>query len=274
MRSIEQIVGSDDVNTLTNLGPLRYAVRPFVRTPGVREAFDDLPLDPYCGQGRGRLSGGRHRFRRYDDFRMSYEPVAGRWKAELLPHRPFIQSPKFNHAVGGVARHLEPLLIDPSIELDSLFKAFGFDKSREFHAKLHQIRVIASADIHGVAVVEGPHRDGQDWQIVAVFDRCSVSGGQSQFLPIGGGTPFFARTLQPGQAVCNEDAFMWHNATDIVVDDGVAQGHRDIWIIATNRWETRKYGDEFESASLIDGTADWARKRPAESPEVAEPRRA
>ena len=270
MRTIEDIVGSDDVNHLTNLGDKRYAVRRFERTPSVCRAFDDLPLDPYCGEGRGELSGGRHRYRRYDDFKMTHDAGKERWRAHLLPHRPFIQSPKFNRAVGGVARHLAPLKVDPAVELDQLFKAFGFDPAHAFHAKLHQIRVVASKDIHGVSVVEGPHRDGQDWQIVAVFDRRNITGGQSQFLPSGGGGPFFAHTVAPGEAVCNEDAAMWHNATDIFVGADASRGHRDIWIIATNRWEARKYGDAFESASLIDGKANWKTLRPEESPAVRE----
>ena len=270
MRSIENIVGDDDVNCLTELGADRYGVRSFERTDCVRQAFNNLPLDPYCDQGRGQLSGGKHRFRRYDDFKMNYSTDENRWTAELLPHRPFIQSPKFNHAVGGIPRHLEPMEVDPSVELDSLFNAFGFDKLLEFHAKVHQIRVITTKDIHGVAVVEGPHRDGQDWQIVAVFDRNNIDGGQSQFLPNGGGEPFLAKTLEPGTAICNKDAAMWHNATDIRARNDEFMGHRDIFIIATNRWSHRKYGDEFEAASLINGTADWEKRRPKESLEVME----
>ena len=268
MGAIEAIVTDDDVNHLTNLGPARYRVAPFAITSRrTVEAFDNLVLDPYCGQGRGSLSRGRHRYRRYDDFKVTYEN--GRWRCELQPHRPFIQSPKFNYAVGGVARHLEPLEIDPEPEVDSLFRAFGFDTRCAFHAKIHQIRVITSADVHGVTVVEGPHRDGQEWQIVAVFKRHNIVGGESQFLPTGGGSPFFAHVLQRGEAICNEDAAMWHNATDIFPEDPARPGHRDIWIIATNRWEHRRYGDEFEAASMQDGRANWAVRRPDESPQVA-----
>lgn len=268
MKSIEEIVGSDNVNHLTGLGEKRYAVSQFDRTSEVCKSFDDLPLDPYCGEGRGELSGGKHRFRRYDDFKMEYCYTGRCWKSELLPHRPFIQSPKFNYAVGGIERHLEHLLIDPSAELNSLFNAFGFDKNRLFHAKTHQIRVVVTKDIYGVSVVEGPHRDGQDWQIVAVFDRQNIEGGQSQFLPNGGGEPFFSQTLKAGYAICNEDAAMWHNATDIFLHDGATRGYRNIWIIATNRWECRKYGDEFESAALRDGKAVWQLKHPDECPEI------
>jgi hypothetical protein len=268
MRTIDQIVTDEDVNHLSDLGPLRYRVAPFAITSRqTLDAFDHLVLDPYCGEGRGQLSSGRHRYRRYDDFKVTFN--GGGWRCELQPHRPFIQSPKYNRAVGGVARHLEPLTIDPTPELDSLFKAFGFARHMAFHAKIHQIRVVTSKEIHGVTVVEGPHRDGQEWQIVAVFRRHNVIGGESQLLPTGGGAPFFAEVLQPGEAVCNEDAAMWHNATDIFPRDDGAPGYRDIWIVAMNRWDNRRYGDEFELASLRDGRSNWEMDRPDELAQVS-----
>jgi hypothetical protein len=266
MNTIDKIVTDDDVAAFAKLGELRYRVIEFTPTPSTCSAFDNLPLDPYCGQGRGSLSQGRHRFRRYDDFKVSFKQ--GRWNCELLPHRPFIQSPRFNKAVGGVERHLPPLEIDPSEEVNSLFAGFGFDTTIEYHAKIHQVRVITSSDIHGVAVVEGPHRDGHEWQITAVFHRHNVVGGESQLLPNGGGTPFFAHVLLPGQAMCNEDAQMWHNATDIAPLRPEQQGHRDLWIIATNRWTRRRYGDHFDAASTQEGLAQWSKDRPAESPAV------
>lgn len=270
MSTIDSIVTNEDVNVLTNLGPTRYRVGGFRKSQAVLDAFEQLVLDPYCGEGRGRLSNGRHRYRRYDDFKVRHEK--GAWRCERLPHRPFIQSPKFNKAVGGVARHLEPLTVDPSVEVDSLFDSFGFDREIAYHAKIHQIRVIATREIHGVAVVEGPHRDGHEWQIVAVFRRHNIIGGESQLLPSGGGQPFFAHMLAPGEALCNEDAAMWHNATDIFPKDPASIGYRDIWIIAANRWERRRYGDLFEAASLDHGKADWDADRPADSPALTPPR--
>ncbi|MCR9255210.1 MAG: 2OG-Fe dioxygenase family protein [Alphaproteobacteria bacterium] len=269
-RKIDDIVDDEDVGPFTELGPKAYAVGTFEITDAVKNAFDDLPLDPYCGAGRGAATQGRHRYRRYDDFKATYDPGLGRWRLELLPHRPFIQHPKFNKAVGGIARHLEPLKVHPETEMNSIFNTFGFDKSQPIHAKIHQIRVITTKDIQGIAIAEGAHRDGQEWQIVAVFDRVNVKGGQSQFLPTGGGEPFFARTLEPGEVVCNEDAKMWHNATDLSPEDEDRPGHRDIFIVATNRWHKRRYGTDFEEASLRNGESDWATEHPDEVAEVRE----
>jgi hypothetical protein len=263
MRKIEQIVTDEDVGRFTKLGSNRYKVAPFSRiSERTMASFDNLVLDPYCGEGRGALSKGRHRFRRYDDFRVWHD--GNQWCTELQVHQPFIQSQKFNKAVGGVARRLEPLEINPSSEIGSLFDAFGFDREVAFHAKVHQIRVVTSRDIHGVAVVEGPHRDGHEWQIVAVFNRHDITGGESQLLPTGGGMPFFGKVLQPGEAICNEDAAMWHNASDIYPANVDSMGYRDIWILACNRWHHRRYGHEFEEASLRNGRAQWDLDHPDE----------
>ena len=45
-------------------------------------------------------------------------------------------------------------------------------------------------------------------------------------------------------------------------------GYRDIWIMATNRWTHRTYGDEFEESSHSQGLADWDVIRPDESPQT------
>jgi len=71
LNTIEKIVTDDDVAPFTKLGERRYKVIEFTPMASTRAAFNNLPLDPYCGQGRGQLSNGRHRFRRYDDFRAS-----------------------------------------------------------------------------------------------------------------------------------------------------------------------------------------------------------
>jgi hypothetical protein len=61
---------------------------------------------------------------------------------------------------------------------------------------------------------------------------------------------------------------MWHNATDVAPQTPDQQGHRDIWIIATNRWTQRRYGDHFDSASTQEGLSRWSSDRPAESPAI------
>lgn len=67
MSSIERIATGEDMGRFAQLGPEWYKVAEFaVTSKRTRAAFADLVLDPYAGEGRGKLSGGRHRHRRYD----------------------------------------------------------------------------------------------------------------------------------------------------------------------------------------------------------------
>jgi hypothetical protein len=214
--------------------------------PAVLNEFNELPFDEF--------TGGRQRYRRFSQFRMSFSPDLGRWQLELLPHRPFIQPPSVNRLVGGVPRPFEPLRINPEPQINVGALALGLDINHDWQVNVHQCRVIAKPGTPGVSVPEGPHRDGHDYGMLAVFGRDNITGGENQLMPVGGGDPFFTVTLQPMQALVYEDPSMWHTATDIAAEGGHA-GHRDLWIVAFNRWDRRKYGDEFEKEVLAGSSA-------------------
>jgi hypothetical protein len=220
-----------------------------IPAPGaeVLAEFATLPFDPY--------TGGQQRYRRFSQYKLAYDGAADRWRLELLPHRPFLQPRRVNGLVGGVQREFAPLRIDPAPQLSAGADALGLDRDRAWQVNVHQCRVITNPDVAGVSVPEGPHRDGHEYGMLAVFARHNVTGGENELMPTGGGEPFFRVTLQPNQALVYDDSAMWHNATDIVARDGTA-GHRDLWIIAFNSWDKRKYGEEFERAALAgDGAA-------------------
>lgn len=215
--------------------------------PQVLAEFELLPFDEF--------TGAKQRYRRFSQFRMSFDVDAESWQLELLPYRPFLQPKMVNGFVGGVQRPFPPLRIDPSPQLDAGAKALGLDRTTTWQINVHQCRVISTPEIEGVSVPEGPHRDGHEFGMLAVFGRHNITGGMNQLMPTGGGEPFFEVTLQPNQALVYDDGAMWHNATDIAARDA-AGGHRDLWIIAINSWENRKYGEEFERAALAgDGAA-------------------
>ncbi len=205
----------------------------------VMTAFGVLPRDPY--------TPGGHRSRRFSQFRMTYGH--GSWVLEKLPHRPFIQSSNYNPLVGGIARHLEPLTFDPTPQIDTGAKAIPLDTGDTWQINVHQCRVVTGPGMPGVSVPEGPHHDGHDFGMLAVFGRHSIAGGESQLIPNEGGEPFFQITLKANQALVYEDAAMLHYATDIepLTPEG---GYRDLWIVAFNKWDNRKYGPEFEAAAL------------------------
>jgi hypothetical protein len=201
--------------------------------------FDRLSFDPY--------TGGRQRYRRFSQYRMRYLADDKSWDLELLPHRPFLQPQSVNTLVGGVPRQLESLRIDPTPQLSAAAIGIGLATDWDWQTNVHQCRVMVSRDVAGVSVPEGPHRDGHDYAMLAVFDRHNISGGENQLMPMGGGEPFFKVTLQPGQALAFDDTAMWHTATDLELAADADSGHRDLWIVVFNRWDRRKYGDEYEA---------------------------
>jgi hypothetical protein len=201
--------------------------------------FDSLPLDVY--------TPGNHRFRRFSTFRMWHE--GNDWRSEQQPQRAFLQPKAYNSLVGGVPRTFEPIRLDPTVQMASVFDQISLDRTRGYALNLHQIRIITSAEVKGVLVPEGPHRDGHALVLTAVFRRHNIDGGVSQLLPTGGGEPFFSTVLEPGQAMVVEDGRMWHHATDIVSRDGLL-GYRDIWIVSINDWDARRYGEAFENRAM------------------------
>ena len=211
----------------------RFTVPP-LSEQAMRE-FDTLAFDPY--------TGGKQRYRRFSQFKLFVKD--GEWRTELLPHRPFVQSKTYNGVVGGVYRQFEPIRFDPTPQVAAGARAASLDKEQLYQINVHQVRVITSRDIKGVAVPEGPHRDGHDFVMNAIFSRHNITGGVSQLMPTGGGACFFEDILQVNEAIIMADDKMWHNATDII-PTGDQPGHRDIMIISFNAWERRRYGDEFE----------------------------
>ena len=214
-----------------------------IELPPVEEellaSFDDLPLDLHCG--------GKQRYRRFSQYRMDFHD--GHWQLSLLPHRSYIQPKKYNSFAGDTLRQYEPLKIDPSIYVGAGAEAIPLDINLAWHVNVHQWRVIVRPNIPGISVPEGPHRDGREYIMMAVFRRCQIIGGETSLLPLGGGPPFLRTTLQEGQAMLLDDTRMWHYASDIEALE--CEGHRDIWVVTFNRWEKKGYGPEYEQRVLV-----------------------
>jgi hypothetical protein len=201
-------------------------------------SFDNLGFDEH--------SGGNHKYRRFSQYRMFYE--SGRWHLELLPHRPYLAYSKYNTFAGGIRRHYLPLLIDPSDILDAGAKAIPLDTGDIWQINVHQYRVITAPGIDGRIVPEGPHQDGHEFVMIAVFRRHNIRGAEMSLMPVGGGEPFFKTTLQEGQAALLDDEGIFHYVTDIKPVE--ERGHRDIIVVAFSRWADRWYGPEFEARAL------------------------
>ncbi len=219
--------------TFNSLGYNRFTIPAL--DDAARQEFESLVFDPY--------TGGKQRYRRFSQFKLQHNGNA--WGIERLPHRPFIQSRTFNGVVGGQPRFFEPIRFDPTAQVMAGVNAANMDPHMTYQFNVHQVRVIVNKEVIGVAVPEGPHRDGHLFVMNAVVNRSNISGGVTQLIPTGGGEPFFEDVLLDNEAIIIKDAAMWHHATNILPVNG-SSGHRDILIITFNEWAHRRYGEEFE----------------------------
>jgi hypothetical protein len=206
--------------------------------PEFMDSFADLAFDEH--------SGGNHKYRRFSQYRLYFQD--GRWQLELLPHRPYLAYSKYNKFAGGILRHYQPLQIDPTEVAALAATTIPLDTSVDWQINTHQHRVLTGPGIKGHVVPEGPHQDGHEYVMIAVYARHQITGAEMSLMPVGGGEPFYRTTLQAGQAVVLDDQRMFHYVTDI---EPVSEtGHRDIIIIAFSKWADRWYGPEFENQAL------------------------
>lgn len=145
-------------------------------------------------------------------------------------------------------REYEPLELDPTLQVASAADAVPLDTTIDWQINVHQYRIVVTPEIRGVSVPEGPHRDNHKYVMIAVFNRQGIAGGVTSLMPTGGGTPFYSLAIQKQTALVFDDSRMWHDATEIVALD--TNGWRDLWVVAFDPWNDRRYGEEFEREAL------------------------
>ena len=219
-----------------HIGPLGYKVS---KLPPLSEEamknFDRLPEDPYY----------KERWRQFSQFILFYEH--DQWACRVLQHRPFIQAKAYNRKVGGVRRQFEPVSnVDPTPQFQAIADELKFDKDEVFQVNLHQWRTRVDEKFKGIAIPEGPHRDGHYITSVTVWSRHNIEGGESTLYSIGKTEPFLERVLRPGEILLIRDEDLVHGARNIRARTAEG-GYRDIWVISINPWSERRYGDDFEA---------------------------
>ncbi|MEU3510184.1 2OG-Fe dioxygenase family protein [Streptomyces longwoodensis] len=211
-------------------------------TPEMLQSYEDLPLDPYMGNGT--------RFKRFAQYRLTPEPARDKgWLYEKLPQRDYTTYKTFNKVGGGIRRTYETILADftPMITLGA--DAIGLDRGEDWQINVHQNRTRADGQRPGPLTPEGVHHDGHEYVMIAVLRRNNVGGSETRLWKPGADAPFWTGTLAAGQAVLLDDKALQHDVTDVTSADG-GPGHRDIVIIAFSRWKDKWYGDEHDEAAL------------------------
>jgi hypothetical protein len=222
-----------------SLGPEGFAIIDLPpATAEVMDSFFDLPDDPRCP--------GRQR--RFSQYRITFR---GSWGLDLLPPRPLIQSARYNAYVGGIERHLSPLVTPLGHYVDLAATTVPLDVDRQWQVDLHQWRTVCEPASTRASVPEGPHRDGYDYVAIFVLRRVRISGGVTELYHDG--RTIFSGVLDEGQGVVFDDRALTHFATEIAVVSGTEAGYRDIIAITLNSWEARRYGESFETRSRANG---------------------
>ena len=216
-------------NRFRNFGYITEAIAP---TRAISESFSSLVLDPYSGNGS--------RYRRFSQF----ELTSGVRELKLLPHRPFVQSRKYNQLVGGTLRNFEPLLCDPSRGVRVMAEAMALDIGVSWQVNVHQIRTVCTPGVNGIVVPEGPHQDGHRFVALWVIRRRNIKGGETSLLDLDSTVPFFRTTIGEGEALLFDDQLMLHDTTPI--ESVGPDSCRESFIIVFNPWSQRKYGEQHE----------------------------
>jgi hypothetical protein len=201
---------------------------------GFADSWNDLGLDRFMADG------GRYRRRRFAAF--SASPDGG---VVRKPHQPHYQSRDYNSLNGGVQRWFEPItdaVADHPVTQAvlarglALFHPLTADPPARWHVELHQFRIEAGDGEAGQPTPEGAHRDGVDWVIVMLVERCNVASGVTDIYA-NDGARLGAFTLeQPRDTVFLDDHRVLHGVTAIHPLEPGAPARRDV-LVATFRRE-------------------------------------
>jgi hypothetical protein len=202
------------------------------------DSWNDLGLDPFMADG------GRYRRRRFAAF--SASPGADLSGGVVRKaHQPHYQSRDYNSLNGGVQRWFEPItdaIADHPVTRGllaaglAIFHPLTDDPPARWHVELHQFRIEAGEREAGLPTPEGAHRDGVDWVIVMLVERCNVASGVTDIYA-NDGARLGAFTLeQPRDTVFLDDHRVLHGVTAIHPLEPGAPARRDV-LVATFRRE-------------------------------------
>ncbi len=193
----------------------------------LRADWDRLEPDAY-------LEGGAtFRRRRFGRFRWL---PAGR-DLLPLPHRAYYQPEEQNPYAGGVAREFAPLLPaaadNPFLhelvgEMFACLPLTAEQQAATWEVRVHQIRILATAEEVGLPTPEGIHQDGTDFLTLHLVRRDNVAGGESTIYDLER-NPVERLTLEaPLDSLILDDPRLLHAVTPVRPADGRSPAVRDI----------------------------------------------
>jgi hypothetical protein len=193
----------------------------------LREDWDHLEVDRYLKHG------AKFRRRRYG--RYCWSPANDTLAA--LPAEPYFQPEDENAYAGGITREFAPLLPDtvnnPFLHalVRSTFGCLPVEGNRQdgtWEVRIHEIRIMASAEEPGLPAPEGIHQDGTDFLTLHLVRRHNIVGGVSTIYDLGR-NPIRRFTMRETlDSLILEDPRIMHGVTPVHSADGQTVGIRDL----------------------------------------------
>jgi hypothetical protein len=177
--------------------------------------------------------GATFRRRRYGRYRWS--PAAGTLLA--LPQETYFQPATENVYAGGVRRDFAPLLPE-TVENPFLaalirrtFACLPLAAERRrlaWEVRIHQVRVVATAEQAGQPAPEGIHQDGTDFLTLHLVRRRNVIGGKTTIYDLDRRPIRSHMMLEALDSLILEDPRIMHGVTPVHPADGRTEGVRDL----------------------------------------------
>jgi hypothetical protein len=193
----------------------------------LRHDWDDLELDRYLEYG------ATFRRRRYGRYYWSPQLDA----LLVLQHEPYFQPEDENAYAGGIVRDFAPLL--PETVHNPFLAALvrctfaclpvaGNRLRQSWEVRIHQIRIVASAQEPGQPAPEGIHQDGTDFLTLHLSQRRNIVGGESTIYDLNR-KPIERYTMRETlDSLILEDPRIMHGVTPVHPADSASLGIRDL----------------------------------------------
>ena len=191
-------------------------------------SWHDLGLDTYMADG------GRYRKRRHAVYAVAAEGAPIRRAA----HQPHYQSRDYNPLHGGIQRWFEPMLPEAG-EGAVMFAILAasrdlferVSRTRSWHIEAHQFRIEARPGEAGKPTPEGMHRDGVDFVLVLLVQRCNVQSGVTSIRAPDGRELGSFTLADPLDAALVDDLRVMHGVTPVAPVVENAPAYRDVLVV-------------------------------------------